>query len=255
MTLTTHVFDTMGTTVSIRFAGPAPSGEVLRAVEETFAGFDHRFSLYRDGSELSRVARGELALHHASSILRDCYAEAMTWSHSTAGAFTPHRPDGVLDLSGLVKADAIAAAGRILDADGSPSWMLNAGGDILVRGTIDGMPWRLGIVDPDARGTLLCSVALDGARRALATSGTAERGEHVWRRPAPATGGRTYRQVSVVADDIVTADVLATAVLAGGPERCGDVLDRFDVDVLLVDDRGEITASPGFRASAGLILA
>ncbi|MGA1835925.1 FAD:protein FMN transferase [Herbiconiux sp. 11R-BC] len=251
----THVFDTMGTTVSIRSAGPAPSGEVLREVEEAFAGFDRRFSLYRDDSELSRVARGELALHHAGSILRDTYAAAMTWSHSTAGAFTPHRPDGVLDLSGLVKADAIAAAGRILDAGGAPSWMLNAGGDILVRGAVDGMPWRLGIVDPDARGTLLCTVALDGARRALATSGTAERGEHVWRRPAAAADSRSYRQVSVIADDIVTADVLATALLAGGPERCDDLLDRFDVDVLLVDDRGDVTASPGFRSAAGLILA
>jgi len=253
--VTAHVFDTMGTTVSIRVAGSPPAESVLHAAEETFARFDRRFSLYRADSELSRIARGELALHRSSSILRDTYAAALEWSNRTGGAFTPHRPDGVLDLSGIVKADAIEAAGRILDLAGVPAWVLNAGGDILVRGTIDDSSSRIGIVDPDDRESLLCTVQLAGTRRALATSGSAERGEHIWRAPAPRSADHGFRQVSVVADDIVTADVLATAILAGGPDRLNDVLDGFDVDALTVDDRGGITASPGFRAAAGLLLA
>lgn len=249
-----HVFDTMGTTVSIRFPVSPPPTSVLRDVEQTFEQFDRRFSLYRHDSELSRIAIGALALHRSSHQLRDTYAEALEWAQRTGGVFTPHRPDGAIDLSGIVKAEAIEGAGRILDASDAPGWVLNAGGDILTRAIGEGVPGRIGIVDPDSPEGLLCTVALAGSRRAVATSGTSERGEHVWRVRHPENSGRTYRQVSVVADYIVTADVVATALLAGGAARCDALLERFDVDALIVDDHGELTASPGFRAAADLAL-
>ncbi len=242
-TATVHVFDTMGTTVSVRSADLLDH-DAMRSVERVFDAFDRRFSLYRPDSELSRIARGELALSRASPAARDCYADALEWGRRTDGAFTPHRPDGIVDLSGIVKADAIAAAGAVLDAAGIADWLLNAGGDILARGNHAGAGWRLGIVDPSTRDALLCTVALGGSRRALATSGTAERGEHIWRH-----GPADYRQVSVVADDIVTADVLATAILAGGHRICDSVADRFDVDILTVDGEGDVTATPGMRAA------
>ena len=253
MTVTTHVFNTMGTTASLRFAGTVPSDDLIRDVEDAFAEFDRRFSLYRADSELSRIATGELTLAHSSDAMRDCYTEAMMWSHRTGGLFTAHRPDGVLDLSGIVKAAAIAAAGTILDTFGMPSWVLNVGGDILTRGSVNGAAWRIGLTDPAARPSLLCALDLRGTRRAVATSGTAERGEHIWRAPTTRDGRVCYRQVTVVADDIVTADVLATTILAGGPQWCDDILDRFDVDALAVDDHGGITASPGLREAAGLV--
>ncbi|SDZ10390.1 FAD:protein FMN transferase [Herbiconiux ginsengi] len=248
--MTVHVFDTMGTTVSLRFPGDLPTADTLSGVEDAFRTFDLRFSLYRDGSEISRVARGEVPLHRSSAVLRDMYAEALEWHRRTAGAFTPHRPDGIIDLSGIVKAAAIEAGGRVLDAAGEGHWLLNAGGDILSQGTFRGAPWRVGVVDPGDRTALLCGVGFTGARRALATSGTAERGEHVWR--VDASGEPTFRQVSVLADDIVTADVLATAILSGGPARCQEMLDRFDVDALIVDAEGRLTATPGLATSAGL---
>ena len=246
-----QVFDSMGTTVSLRFCGALPGPAVRAAVEGVFAEFDLRFSLYRRDSEISRVARGELRLPEASGTLRDAYAEALDWSRATADRFTPHRPDGVLDLSGIIKAHALAAAGRVLDDAGVADWLLNAGGDILRRGTHDGAAWRVGIIDPGSRATLLCAVELAGTRLAVATSGTAERGEHIWRAPARSAAA-AYRQVTVRADGIVTADVLATALLAGGPDRSDDILDRFDVDILTVDDHGNLTATPRLRDAPGL---
>lgn len=250
MTVAVHVFPTMGTTVSIRFPGQGPAAQVLRAVEEEFDAFDRRFSLYRPDSEISRIAHGELALQESTRILRDSYTDALDWRRRTHGAFTPHRPDGVIDLSGIVKAQAIAAAGDILNAAGQWAWLINAGGDLLASGAFHDTPWRLGIVDPDRRDALLCTVAMTGTRRALATSGTAERGEHIWRATGSSSGA--YRQVSVLADDVTTADVLATALLAGGPESCDDLLNRFDVDVVTVDGHGELTATPGFRSALGI---
>ncbi len=246
-----HVFDTMGTTVSLRFAGATAPASVLDEVEDAFRAFDERFSLYRTDSEISRVARGELPLTRAGAELREAYAEALDWSWSTGGAFTPHRPDGVIDLSGTIKAKAMGAAAQVLESSGETDWMLVAGGDILTRGTLGGLSWRAGVVDPDDRGTLLCAIELAGRRTALATSGTAERGEHIWRIGDPRTPQR-YRQVTVLADDIVTADVLATALVAGGPERCEELLDRFDIEALTVDDAGHLTATPGLQSVRGL---
>lgn len=251
-----HVFDTMGTTVSLRFAGALPGAAVLQAVEAGFDDYDGRFSLYRPDSELSRVARGDLALRHASAVLRESYADALEWRSSTAGAFTPHRPDGVIDLNGIVKASAMAAAADLLDTAGEADWLLNVGGDILGRGTLAGDPWAIGIADPADRSGLLATLTLDGDRRAVATSGTAERGEHIWRRgPQPAGGASAssaYLQVTVRAADIVTADVLATAILAGGREQLDDATARFAIDVLTVAADGALTATPRLQHARGL---
>ena len=249
-----HVFDTMGTTVSIRFVSEQRDDDVRGRVEAAFASLDRRFSLYRHDAEISRIARGELSLITSSSSMRDTYAEALDWRRLTDDNFTPHRPDGVIDLSGLIKAKAMDEAAAVLEQAGEVDWLMNAGGDILSRGNDHGEAWRIGIVDPLDRAALLADVALGIGRRALATSGTAERGEHIWRqrRPADARGSTTYRQVSVVAGDIVTADVLATAILAGGPQQLDDALDRFDVEVLAVDESGQLVASAGLRHAWGI---
>ncbi|NYF09080.1 thiamine biosynthesis lipoprotein [Leifsonia sp. AK011] len=233
-----HVVETMGTVASIEL--PASAAGVLPAIERDFERIEQRFSRYRDDSEVSLVA---LDLLDASPELLATYARALDWRSATNGLFTPHRPDGALDLDGIVKAEAIEAAGGLLDAAGCQHWSINVGGDILVR-TAD-EPWITGIADPADRSALLCSIPLSARRRAIATSGSTERGDHIW------LGGRLrpadFVQVSVVADDIVTADVLATAIVAGGPDALVDLTDRFDIDVLTVDRAGSLSATPGFR--------
>lgn len=243
-----RTFTTMGTVASLRLPSSSDvDGAVLASVQQVFAELDLRFSLYRADSEASRIARNELSLMTSSTAMREMYSLALIWRDTTGGVFTPHRPDGVIDLSGVVKAAAIQNAGTVLDAAGLDDWLLNVGGDVLARGTDDGTPWRAGIVDPDARNALLTAVSLDEHRRAIATSGTSERGEHVWRRAAHA--GADLVQVTVVASDIVTADVLATAVLAGGIPTLDDITDRFDVDVLACGRDGALLATPRLRSS------
>ncbi|HEY4151927.1 MAG TPA: FAD:protein FMN transferase, partial [Pseudolysinimonas sp.] len=207
-------FETMGTVVSLEWAS-APAE--LIAVQSIFGAADRRFSLYRPDSELRRVADGDLELLDASAELREVYATALGWRGETGGAFTPHRPDGAIDLNGIVKAWAMAGADRAL---GDRDWCLNVGGDVLVSGRDQfGRSWVVGIVDPADRAGLLTAVPLVGTRRAAATSGSAERGDHIW------TRGREvaeFVQVTVLADDIVTADVLATAIVSGGSATLDD---------------------------------
>jgi thiamine biosynthesis lipoprotein len=234
-----HVFATMGTIASVDLT--AEHSDLLPAVEAVFGAFDARFSLYRPESELSRIADGTLRLTGASDELVATYARALEWRNRTDGNFSPERPDGVLDLNGIVKAEAIERAGALLDTAGCQDWTINVGGDILTRSDDP-----IGISDP-GRSTLLCAVTLRDGRRAVATSGSAERGDHIWR------GGSLtpphFVQVTVIADDIVTADVLATAIVAGGPDALDGVTARWPVDVLTVDRDGQLLATPGIRAS------
>lgn len=230
---------TMGTVASIDIQDSAVLESDVEAMRTVFDRFEDRFSLYREDSELSRVARGELNLTRASGELRGVYETAMEWRSATSGSFTPNRPDGLVDLDGIVKALAIREAGALLIDRGFTRWCLNVGGDVLVSGSL----WAIGVVDPADREELLCAVDLRGSRTALATSGTAERGEHVWRTES----SEPFVQVSVCADDIVTADVLATAILAGGRDFLDVATELWDIDVLTATASGELAITPGMN--------
>lgn len=275
--LRARTFTCMGTVISLTVpadtqkAPPAAEDELEAAtavVERLFIELDATFSLYRPDSEASRMARGELPLQDASAEMRARYEEAAGWRLLTEGAFTPERPDGALDLAGLIKGHAIKEAGTSLRALGLDDWCVNAGGDVLVSGSPapgSGESWRAGIVDPADRRTLLAAFPLGGfplggfpaggaasegftsdagGKAALATSGSAERGDHIW---SVAAGASEFRQVSVAAADVVTADVLATAIVAGGAPMLHRATALWDIDVLAVRRGGDLLATPGFR--------
>ncbi|WP_448005753.1 FAD:protein FMN transferase [Agromyces bauzanensis] len=250
MPLPRGAFAAMGTVVSVRLgAAGVHADAAVTAVAAVFTRWEARCSLFDPDSELSRVGRGELALADASVEVRDAYAIALDWRARTGDAFTPHRGDGRIDLNGVVKALALAEAGAALERAGFARHGLDAGGDVLVAPVGAGEPpWQIGIVDPADRGALLARVDLGGRRLAVATSGSAERGDHIW--TAPGAGPSPFVQVSAAAADIVTADVLATAVVAGGHDALDDVADRFDVDVLAVRRDGSLLATPGWPRRA-----
>jgi thiamine biosynthesis lipoprotein len=238
------VFQTMGTVASLTFHSHSDAQTDLSRVQSTFDRYDGRYSLFKPESEISRIALGALALPDASPEMRETYALALGWRAATHGEFTPHRPDGVIDLSGVVKALAMRAAGLELDRSGVRDWCMNVGGDVLVSGIDEtGQPWSVGIVDPDERSELLTAATLQGTRRACATSGSSERGDHIWTIGAATT---EFVQATVIADDIVTADVLATAIIAGGTAALDRACATWNIDVMTVGNEGELRMTPGF---------
>lgn len=257
LALKARTFECMGTVIGLTMPvgspaegqpGPDELAAATAVVERLFRDLDETFSLYRPDSEASRLARGELKLPHASAQMRERYAEAHEWRLRTEGAFTPERPDGVLDLSGIIKGHAIREAGTSLLALGRHDWCLNAGGDVLVSGSPrpgSAELWKAGVVDPADRRTLITGYPLGSAGRhsAIATSGSAERGEHIWR-VGSAAG---FVQVTVAATEIVTADVLATAIVAGGTRMLDHAANNWDVAVLAIRADGSMLATPGFH--------
>lgn len=258
--LKARTFECMGTVVGLTMPVGSPAegqpgldelGAATTVVERLFRDLDETFSLYRPDSEASRLACGDLKLSHASAQMRERYAEAHEWRLATEGAFTPERPDGVLDLSGIIKGHAIREAGTSLLALGRRDWCLNAGGDVLVSGSPhpgSAEPWKAGVVEPADRQTLITAHPLGGTGRhkAMATSGSAERGEHIWR-VGSGTRDAGFVQVSVAAKDIVTADVLATAIVAGGTTMLDRAADNWDVAVLAIRADGSMLATPAFQ--------
>lgn len=233
-----HTFATMGTVGSLHLDA-AVDDATRREVEQIFARHESTFSLYRDDTPAAALARAELTLENAPGVVRDEYARAVEWRTATSGWFTPHRPDGVIDLAGTIKAVALQEAAAVLEAGGAEG-LLGVGGDLVRLGS---RPRVVGVVDPDDRSRLLADLVLDG-RRAIATSGSSERGDHIW----GALGRSDIRQATVLADDIVTADVLATAIVAAGTTGADDLLARFDVDAILATVDG-LRATPGWPAA------
>jgi FAD:protein FMN transferase len=235
------IFETMGTVGSLMVPGDLPA-DLARRVVSVFNEMDERFSLYKPESEASRVSRRELAFSDASSAYRSAYWVAHDWGTLTDGAFHPYRHDGTIDLNGVVKALAIDAAAELLGE--LPDWCLNVGGDLVARGhDAEGRPWVAGIVDPDDQHKLASQALLTDELPAIATSGTALRGEHIWRLPQT----HQFRQVTVQARDIVTADVLATAIMAGGRQTLQQMLTEHQLEVLAFGQTDDIWATPAFR--------
>jgi thiamine biosynthesis lipoprotein len=208
----------MGTVVSIdvRHADPDATSAALGAAFAVLRAADERFSPFRPDSELSRLDRGELAADELSDDMREVLAIAERAHADSGGVFDVHTPDGRLDTNGVVKGWAAQRAADGLVAAGMADFLLNAGGDVVARGEAEpGQAWQVAVRHPaDPQAVIAVLDVRDGA---VATSGTYERGAHVW---DGRTGSRDVPLVSatVVAADLTVADVLATTVLAMGED-------------------------------------
>ncbi len=155
--------------------------------------------------------------------------DACTWlEHASNGAFRARRPgDSVIDPAGFVKGWAAElAAKRLHDAD-LGNWYLSVGGDIQTRGTADdGSPWRVAIADPNNDDPRAIRALVDVSGDAVATSGTAARGRHLWdgRTDQPAAA---LASMTVVGPHLTWADAFATTAFVMGLDGI-DWVSNFD---------------------------
>ena len=236
----------MGTTVSVAVRSPLVANEILDEFFGQLRDVDGRFSTYRDDSEVSRLARGELAEVDASADLRYVLAACDHLAMVTGGAFDArgHRPDGRPDPSGFVKGWAIEEAAWLLDSAGARNYWINAGGDIVARGeAAPGQPWRVGIRHPDREDRVAAVLAV--ADRAVATSGSYERGDHI-RDPrlgaAPVAG---LRSMTVVGPALAFTDAYATALFVMGIDGLRWLSSKPDYDAYAITADGRAVWTQG----------
>ncbi len=143
----------------------------------------------------------------------------------------------VLDLGAVAKGLAIDLAARELRPLGDFS--IDAGGDVYVAGRNErGDPWRIGVRHPRREGEMLAVLRV--ADVAVCTSGDYERrstggdGGHHILDPRTDRSASDVTSATVVAQNAMLADALSTAAFVLGPERGLALLERFDVDGMLV---------------------
>lgn len=252
-----HVEEVMGTRVTIDVRDD-PGRHALAAVISGLHDADRTFSLYQEGSWLSRLRRGEVAVDTCPPAVGDVLVLALECQELTGGAFDlSWRGDGLVDPTGLVKGWAAQQASDVLASYGLTNHMVNAAGDVRVLGEASpGRSWAVGIAHPLHAGRLVAVV--EGDDLAVATSGMAEKGHHVIdpRTGEPATAAAS---VTVVGPDLARADAFATAGVAAGDDAV-DLLDDLDGRgwaSLLVHADGRVWASTHFKgriADDGLLV-
>lgn len=199
----------MGTAVTVTV--PTDRHDVVGPAFELLEWVDRTFSVYRTDSEISRIGAGTLLRNDAHPLVQRVLDFCGELEEATSGWFKPRAPerDRPLDPSAYVKGWAVDLVVDDLIAAKIDTACVEAGGDAAVIGVRpDGDPWRVGIRNPDGQSIAAVVEIVDAA---IASSGTYERGEHIWGR-----SGARYLSVSVVGPSLGTADALATAIFADG---------------------------------------
>lgn len=244
----------MGT--MFRFAGrtdmsQAEYDEAIFRACATLHAADEIFSLYKPESPLSRLARGETSVAECPPIVDEIWEACERWENETDGWFKSFTPQHTFDPSGLVKTWAAREAARVLEEAGIDNFALNAGGDVWLSDNLsEGVNWCIGIskpitiASPDAG--LLTVFDLSGSQmRAVATSGSAERGDHIWNPKNPEAIQTELAQVTVIADDLVRADVWATAAFAEGAPAIARLNQQPNLEALFVFHDGRLAGTDG----------
>jgi thiamine biosynthesis lipoprotein len=219
--------------------------EVLDELFDWFREVDERFSTYKDGSEISRLNRGELAVRECHPDVRAVLARCDELREETGGYFDARYASLTeVDPSGLVKGWSVDRGGELLESRGIGNYSINAGGDIRTRGRAVPEPaWRTGIQHP----LLMDRVAaiVEANDLALATSGAYVRGEHIID-PHTAVPPDGLLSITIAGDDLATADAYATAAFAMGASGPAWAATRAPYQTLAILADESTLSTPGF---------
>jgi thiamine biosynthesis lipoprotein len=240
-----HVIEAMGTVFSLDLRDAAVDPTAVSVASRDFHWVDKIFSTYRTDSAICLLSAGTVTLRDCPPEVAEVLQLCADATERTEGYFSA-RIGGRLDPTGLVKGWAVARAMTTLAEAGSTRHAINGGGDVAAVGGIgSGQPWVIGIADPLQPGRLLTQVF--GTDLAVATSGVAERGMHIL---DPFTGSpvRELASVSVIAGNIMDADVTATAAFARGTGAADWLETQDGYEGLVVLATGEELRTSGFEA-------
>lgn len=202
----------MGMPITIEVVGPNATEDDLDDAFTYLREVEARFSTYLPDSEMTRLNHGLVTYDTASPAMRDMLDRADDTRRETGGHFNAWR-DGRCDLAGVVKGWAIKAVADRLASRGHRDYLVNAGGDIQTAGgNVDGEAWRVGIRNPADVTQVVKVVHLSG--EGIATSGTYERGDHIYRPVPVAPDDDPLVAITIIGPNVYDADRFATAAFA-----------------------------------------
>ena len=163
-------------------------------------------------------------------------------------------PAGVnIGLGGIAKGYAVDRAAAVLARAGFTDSMVDGGGDVLLSGTKNGEPWRLGIQDPRRPRGEIVGVATV-ANMAITTSGDYERfrivnGVRYHHIIDPRTGWPATASISVtvISKTAEQGVVLDKGIFMLGPRKGLALARSQGVDAMVIDPARKQYFTDGFR--------
>lgn len=212
-------------------------------VLDYFHVVDEVFSTYKKISEITRINKKLMKVEDASSEVKKVLKLCAETKHETRGYFDIS-VEGIIDPSGLVKGYAIYEGSKILLKKGYNNFYVEIGGDIDIHGLKNGMKWRVGIKNP-TKPTLIGKV-LYLSDRGIATSGTYERGMHIYN-PIKKKLANELMSATVIGPNVYEADRFATAVYAMGERGLDFVEGKDNLEGYLITKDGRELMTTGFH--------
>ena len=157
-----------------------------------------------------------------------------------------------IGFGGIAKGYSAYRAGEVLEGYGINNYIINAGGDLYVKGKKGDRRWTSGIKDPDTRQkkpllafsvVKACGIATSGNYESYFTHEGA-RYHHIidLKTGYPARG---LKSVTVFSEDPSKADAYATAFFILGHEKALRIVEQDpSLAFILIDDKGTIYKSP-----------
>lgn len=155
-----------------------------------------------------------------------------------------------IDLGGIVKGYAADEACRMLQGYGVQNARINFGGTVVAIGREQ----NIGIQNPFQKtGTPMAGILLQN--KAVVTSGSYEQcffhqGNRFHHIIDPRTGRPSCSgliSVSLIGDEAVALDALATAIFCLGPEAGMPIAGRYGISAIFVTDQGSVRITPDLQ--------
>jgi thiamine biosynthesis lipoprotein len=216
----------------------------LKVAEETGGAFDPTIGHRMEQRGFNREYRTGQTIHSAIDPARDVSYRDVQLDPERR-TIRLQRPL-VIDLGAVAKGLAIDMAARELEL--FKDFCIDAGGDIFVGGcNAEGAPWSLGIRHPRRENAAMYE--LRASNQAVCTSGDYERGRHI-------LDGRTgepaekIASATVIAPTAMAADALSTAAFVLSPTEGIALLERMEVEGLIVTAGLQLYETQGLRRAA-----
>lgn len=227
----------MPITVAISNIKKQKSKLAIEKVFEYFKYVDEKYSPFKESSEVGKLNRGEEVSEEMANVLR----LAQDTKSATGGYFDIKRPDGKIDPSGIVKGWAILNASNILKNVGMKRFYIDAGGDA----EIVGKNWKWGIRNPFNVKEIVKVLKLSNC--GIATSGTYERGQHIYNPITKSIEITDIVSLTVIGPDVYEADRFATPAFAMGAKGINFIEPMPDLEGYMIDKDGIATMTSGFN--------
>ena len=208
----------------------------MEKVFDYFRSINAKYSPFKENSEVGKLNRGEKVSKEMAEILE--MAEEL--KEQTGGYFDIKKPDGKIDPSGIVKGWAIKNAADILRHLGYKRFHVDAGGDA----EIVGRNWKWGIRNPFNVTEIVKVLKLNNC--GIATSGTYERGQHIYDPVAKKAGITDIISMTVIGPNVFEADKFSTPAFAMGRAGIEFIEKQKDLEGYVIDKRGIATMTTGF---------